>query len=89
MKSFEYISCFEGIDCGQPAPVEQGTSHVSGTRYPAGHISYACTAGFYMEGQGYMHCLSTGNWSNEQPTCLGEFYKTRELSFCHFGLEIH
>ena len=51
-------------DCGKIYPLENGHAHFSGyTTTFNSTVPVHCNKGYEVEGDDYIHCLASGNWS--------------------------
>ena len=58
----------ELVGCGGPDVPVHG--YKIGKNYWAGEmVTFACDAGYHLEGPTNRLCLENGNWSNVAPTC--------------------
>ena len=69
---FIYLFIYlELVGCGDPGVPVKG--HKVGEKYWAGElVTFACDAGYHLEGPTNRLCLENGNWSNVVPTCKNE-----------------
>ncbi|XP_076332272.1 CUB and sushi domain-containing protein 1-like [Tachypleus tridentatus] len=59
------------VDCGQPTIVTNGRGFLmNGTTTYEAMVEYKCLPGFKMVGDPVRHCLSSGNWSGQEPICI-------------------
>ncbi len=61
--------------CDQPNTIDNGiVTSTKDVLLPGDMISYTCEKGYMLSGQEKRYCLRNGNWSEEQPKCLGKVY---------------
>lgn len=69
--SFLFACVTTVVDCGQlPAP-ENGVIDSNLTTFNS-TARYSCDAGYELFGDLSRTCLANGNWSDSQPSCIGE-----------------
>ena len=54
-----------------PAPVNGLITNCTGSAEFGFLISYQCTEGYILQGNGSRECLPGGNWTGVDPTCFG------------------
>ena len=58
--------------CDKPNPLENG--YIVGTEFWQGKIvTYKCNKGYRARGQMVRFCNETGNWTEEEPKCEGQY----------------
>ncbi|XP_076368032.1 sushi, von Willebrand factor type A, EGF and pentraxin domain-containing protein 1-like isoform X3 [Tachypleus tridentatus] len=59
------------VDCGQPRVITNGQGHLmNGTTIFQAMVKYTCLRGYRIVGNPVRQCLSSGNWSGEEPMCI-------------------
>jgi formylglycine-generating enzyme required for sulfatase activity len=59
------------VDCGAPEKIVSGSRILSGTEF-GDTATYACDAGFTLEGSSSATCTAGGTWSTPTPICAAE-----------------
>lgn len=61
--------------CDRPSVIDNGVVIITkDILLPGDEITYTCKEGYELSGREKRYCLRTGNWSEEQPECLGIYY---------------
>ena len=58
------------VDCGDPGQVENAEQNLDGTTYGS-FVTYTCSPGYRLTGQGFRTCQVNGFWSGVLPECNG------------------
>lgn len=74
------------VDCGFPGMPADGAITLRGTTYGS-TVHYSCSTGHSLVGQNTSVCQADGQWSNEPPSCEGE-WSLNTLSPVHTTLII-
>ena len=54
-------------------PAHGRVEYTDGLKYKS-KATYSCEAGYSLQGDSQRACQADGNWTNESPTCKGEFH---------------
>ena len=58
------------VDCGDPGTPWHGYLHGSNFKYGS-KVTFSCRAQHHLDGEAERACQANGQWSGEQPKCLG------------------
>ena len=60
------------VDCGGLPPLPNGLMVINDTTFNS-TASYSCDTGYELVGNTTRICQANGNWSGDQPSCLGKY----------------